>query len=115
MLTPSGAGRDFPPHISNPTDLVTSREATRDGFLLQALTKSGEKAVPYVEKAKALMLALRAGGSLDTLLANPVYRDELISAAGLSDKARGYFTPAELDERVKEVLTSVTSSAGAEW
>lgn len=117
MLTPPGDGvnRNLPPHIASAFDLVTSREATRDGFLLQAITKSGEKAAPYVDKAKALMWALRAGGSLDILLADLTYRDELIAAAGLSDKARKYFSPAELDEQVKEVLAVIASTAGEEW
>lgn len=117
MLTPPplGDGSNLPPHIATASDLVTSKEATRDGFLLQAIAKSSGKAVPYVDKAKALMSALRAGGSLDSLLSDPTYRNELISAAGLSDKARKYFTPNELDERAKEVLSSVVSTSGATW
>jgi hypothetical protein len=105
----------LPRYITSAADLRTSPEAKGEGFLTQALAKSGEKAVPYVEKAKALMTALSSGVSIDELLADPTSRDDLVVASGLSNKARKYFTEEQLEERVREVLTTIAGSAGDRW
>jgi hypothetical protein len=75
--------------ISCADDLTTSRTATRDGFLKQALQKT-QKANPYVQRAEALLTALSRVEAPEDLLDRADFRDDLIVASGFSEKARDY-------------------------
>lgn len=95
-----------PHHIREATDLVTPRAAIIDGFLEQARMKTQE-AVPFVDEAKRFMKALsgiKSERDLQKLLGDPTTRDALISAAGLSNKARGHLSQDELDQAALNVL-----------
>ncbi|MBV9851674.1 MAG: hypothetical protein JO250_18550 [Armatimonadetes bacterium] len=100
------------PHVRTAADLVTSHAAVRDGFLSQALAKT-EKATPYVENAQLLWTALQKVERVETLLDLPQFRDDLITAAGFSEKARGHLNKEELDEAVKRVFDTLFAQAGA--
>ena len=99
------------PHVRTAADLVTTHEAVRDGFLSQALAKT-EKAVPYVEKAQLLQAALQKVEQVETLLGLPQFRDDLITAAGFSEKARGHLSDTELNGAVKTVYDTLFAQTG---
>ncbi len=78
-----------PTHIRSASDLVTSHQAVSTGFLAQARAKT-EKATPYVEKAKRLLVALNGIQNieeLDSLTEDLELREALFAAAGFSNKA----------------------------
>lgn len=104
----------MPRYIQSSSDLVTSRDLTRAGFLSQALAKT-EKATPYVEEAHALLIALKGVDQPDRLLSIAKFRSDLISAAGFSEKARGHLGRAELDAEVRKVLATIATNAGSQW
>jgi hypothetical protein len=101
----------LPPRIHAFSDLVTSHRAVCEGFLRQAQAKT-ERATPYVEEAQLLLKALHEVASIELLLKNHQFRDDLIVAAGFSDKAIGHLSAAELDAAVKSVFEKVAASAG---
>ena len=74
--------------IKSSNDLVTSHDATRSGFLAQALQKT-EKAAPYVAQAHRLLDRLKEASAISELIGLDDIRDELITAIGFSDKAAG--------------------------
>lgn len=106
------------PHpISSAADLVTPRAAIIEGFIEQARMKS-EEAAPFVAEAKRFVKALsgvKSESDLHNLLADPETRDALISAAGLSDKARGHLSENELDQAALNVLHQFFSMEEGEF
>ena len=77
------------PHIANPSDLVTTQAARRDGFLEIALRRNTES-VPYIEQGRALWAKLKADTkSCEDILSLPELRPTLLLAAGFSAKAQG--------------------------
>ena len=100
------------PHVRTAADLVTPHEAVRDGFLAQALAKT-EKAIPYIQNAQSLWAALQKVEQVETLLGLPQFRDDLVTAAGFSEKARGHLSDAELNDAVRTVFDTLFAQAGA--
>ncbi len=79
----------LPAHITQiqkPTDLVTSIETTRDGFISQAKEKI-LRAKPYVDEAIEFKDALLNATHLTSVLAMHEFRPQLIAAAGFSAKS----------------------------
>lgn len=95
-----------PKFIKNSVDLQTKHRAICNGFLAQALQKT-EKATPYIKEAKIFYNALEMVGSIDDLLTIQKLRNDLASACGFSDKARGKLTDTELNGAIKKVLTRI--------
>ena len=95
-----------PKVITSYKDLETSHESIRDGFLLQAASKT-KKALPFIERAKAFHRALKPLRNIDELLKLAEFRDELISAGGFSDKAQSQLTPQELVYALKIILGNI--------
>lgn len=97
--------------IEKASDLVTSREQTRAGFIEAAMCKN-YKAQPYIEQAKTLKsLASRAGRAED-LLCIPQIRNCLLTASGLSDKSLQYFTDDDKTEAIRKMISEFLSPAG---
>lgn len=93
-----------PKHIKQATDLVTTHDAIRKGFLQQAVAKS-KAAVPYIARARAFREALSKVESVDTLSEDlPDFKDELAAAAGLSIKGASHLSKGELEKVVTESL-----------
>ncbi len=103
-----------PQHISSPDDLVTTHEATRQGFLEQAFAKT-EKAEAYLEDAILLKEALDEVPHVGSLIEMHPIRDHLMAAAGFSTKAQSHLSDAELDESLGRVLTSIAEKASDGW
>jgi type II restriction enzyme len=87
--------------IITPTDLVTSREQTRAGFIAFALEKN-RRSTPIIESAKSLkVLASKAKTAKDLLKISEI-RSALLTAAGLPDK--GGINLAGADEQILSLL-----------
>ena len=77
----------IPRYIKGPQDLVTTHKATCEEFLEQALAKT-EKATSFVAEAKLFWETLSKISDVTKLLQIRGHRDQLLAAAGFSDKAR---------------------------
>lgn len=104
----------IPKFIKSAEDLQTEHRAICDGFLAQALQKT-EEAQPFVEEAHIFYKSLKKAKSVGDLLAFPKYRNDLVSACGFSDKARGKLTKAELDDSIRKVLDRIYKESGSEF
>jgi len=100
--------------IKSSGDLVTSHDATRSGFLEQALRKT-EKAAPYVAQAHRLLGKLKKVSTISKLIEIDDIQDDLITAAGFSDKAAGYFSSEELKDSLLTVLEAIEAENGEKW
>jgi type II restriction enzyme len=97
--------------IKSPTDLVTSREQTRAGFIAFALEKN-RRSTPIIESAKSLkVLASNAKTAKDLLKISDI-KPALLTAAGLSDKAVGYFTEEDKDKAILGLIENFLEPAG---
>ncbi len=76
-------------HLKSYKSLITPYEETRAGFILLALEKN-RKATPFIEEAKALkVFASRVKLPKDLLRINEI-QNSLLTAAGISDKAKNH-------------------------
>lgn len=103
-----------PKFIRSSKDLVTSRDATRGGFLEQALRKTKE-ASPYIAQAHQFLNRLQQAQDPQSLVDFDEIRDELVAAAGFSDKATNYFSLSELKDALVQVLQRIEKEAGSDW
>ncbi len=106
----------LPLHIHSVDDLITSREATREGFLQQALTKT-QRAAPYIKEARNLKSILDTTDNIAELAqqsSQPI-RHALLAAAGFSDKARGRMTGNELTSALEAILIRIAEMAPDDW
>lgn len=78
-----------PAFITDADVLVTTRAATRAGFIEMALEK-GARAIPILGEARALRARAINLGSPQAVVNDVQIRQALLSAAGLSDKALNY-------------------------
>ena len=104
----------MPKFINSADDLITSHASTVEGFLKQALTKTG-KATLYSEAASRLHEVLQRVHDIETLdviLDDERYRPGLIAAAGFSTKATNHLTKEELDNAIKEVFSTLKDQLG---
>ena len=101
-------------YVGTSKDLVTTIDATQAGFLQQALRKTKE-ASPYVDRAKQLLDKLQVVKQPQELIGIHEIRDDLVTAAGFSDKATNYFSSSELENALLEVLQEIERTAGTEW
>jgi len=93
-----------PEHIKSPKDLVTTHSAICAGFLAQAVAKT-EKANPYVKAAIVFWRALRRVRVPRELIDAKELRDDLLAAAGFSEKAKEHLSDKELQDALRTVLS----------
>lgn len=99
------------PHLRSYTDLITTKEQTRAGFIEAALEKN-RKAQPYIEAAKTLRFyALKAENAVK-LLDIPEIQSGLLTASGLSDKAFQYFSDSDKEEAIRKMIEEFLIPAG---
>lgn len=97
--------------IKIPTDLVTSYQQTRAGFISFALEKN-RRSTPIIENAKSLkVLASKADNAKDLLKIVEI-RPALLTASGLSDKALIYFDERDKEESIKKLIKNFLEPAG---
>ena len=73
-------------HLSTSTDLITTPEEIRSGFVALALERS-RRATPFIEQARALKVAAMRVNHPNELLGIEGIRVALLTAAGFSEKA----------------------------
>lgn len=115
---PVRACRERDPHMSEligkADDLVTSREATCQGFLNQAFVKA-KKAAPYVTEAEKFWEELKKVEKSEDLLQNQLLRNDLISTAGVSEKALKYLKPADIDKILGGIIAGIKADREASF
>jgi hypothetical protein len=87
-------------HLNSASDLATTYEETRAGFIQQALEKN-DQATPYVAEAKALKLFAARLAHPRELLNFPEIKPILLTAAGVSAKALSYL---KADDQTTAIL-----------
>jgi len=103
-----------PRFIRSADDLVTSVQATQNGFLKQALRKT-EKAAPYVAEAQKLRKALEKTNSVHDLVGITGIQEALLTACGFSDKSTAYFNEEEQRATLVKILEVIADQAGDTW
>lgn len=91
-------------YVKDASDLVSTHEKTRNGFLEYALRKSKES-IPYIDKAKALksILEQKTNQPKDILKLDEI-KKSCYQAAGVSVKANKYLTDDDLNDILLEFI-----------
>lgn len=99
-------------HIKIPTDLVTTHEARRSGFLEYALRRNKES-IPFIDRAKALkaVLEVHTKQPRDILILSNV-RESLLEAAGISVKAKAHLSEADKNGLLHDFVEKVLMPSG---
>lgn len=93
------------------TALRSNSGDTAKAFASQAMRKA-ELAHLYIELAEAFAEELKeAGESIESLIGNPQLRQGLLTAVGLSEKAKQYFTPDAEQAYLTEILEKLNHSS----
>jgi len=100
--------------VKTPHDLVTASSATQLGFREQALRKA-EVAESFVKEARTLYMNLQELSDTTNLLTESSLFPQLMTAAGFSDKAKGYFSKDELLEALSDVLARLKGDDATSW
>lgn len=100
--------------IKSPSDLVTTHEQTRAGFVSAALEKN-KKASPVINAAKSLKVLASQAKTARDLLSIQEIRPALLTAAGLSDKAIGYFSEEDKDDAITRLIEQFLEPAGTSF
>ncbi len=101
----------FKNHLKSYEDLITPYEETRAGFIALALEKN-RTATPFVEEAKALkVFASRAKTPKELLEINEI-QDSLLTAAGVSDKAKAHLREEDKKEAIKGLIENFLEPSG---
>ncbi len=101
----------FNNHLKSSESLITPYEETRAGFISLALEKN-RKATPFVEEAKALkVFALKAKTPKELLQINEIQKS-LLTAAGMSDKAKNHLQENDKKEAIKGLIKNFLEPSG---
>jgi type II restriction enzyme len=101
----------FNSHLKSYESLITPYEETRAGFIYLALEKNRE-ATPFVEEAKALkVFALKAKSPKKLLLISEI-QNSLLTAAGISDKAKNHLKNEDKKEAIKGLIENFLEPSG---
>jgi type II restriction enzyme len=97
--------------ISSASELVTSRQETRTGFIEFALEKN-RRSKPFIDSAKAFRhFAGQVKVPADLLKIREI-REPLLTASGLSDKSLKYFTDEDKVIAINELIKNFLEPAG---
>lgn len=108
MTTPN---RPYLLHLKDSSQLVTTYEARRAGFVKAALEK-GRRSVPHVAAARSLLVKASRAKKAHDLLNMTDIRQGLLTAAGLSDKAIGHLTDQDRAAIIAEFIKNFLDPAG---
>ncbi|MBC7078654.1 MAG: restriction endonuclease, partial [Synergistales bacterium] len=104
--------RPYKAHLANWSDLVSSYEQIRAGFIALALERN-RRATPFVEQARALKAVASRVATPAELLTIPAIEPALLTAAGISDKAAIHLQPQDKAEAIQGLLRNYLEPAGA--
>lgn len=102
------------PHINSPQDLVTPRAEIRAGFIALALEKTKES-TPIVDAGKALKALASNARSPHELIDIKEIRGALLTAAGLSDKAKNHLTDLDQTKAIEKLIDEFLSPEGEDF
>lgn len=100
--------------IEKYTDLVTTREQTKVGFISMALEKN-YLALPYIEEAKSLKVLINDIDAPKDLLLQPILRSSLLTASGLSEKSLKFLDDDDKTEAIKGLIENFLEPAGENY
>ena len=101
----------FNNYLRSFADLITPHEETRAGFISLALEKN-RFATPYVQKAKVLRVLASRAETPKQLLKMSEIQDSLLTAAGLSDKAKNHLQEADEQEAINGLIENFLEPSG---
>lgn len=98
-------------HLRSAEDLISLPQDTRAGFIALALERN-RRATPYVSQGK--MLRVEASRVTEPLLLKQIDKIQaaLLTAAGVSDKAAGYFEDTDKTEAIDNLIVEFLEPAG---
>lgn len=102
-------------YIQCAEDLITTREARRNGFLDYALRRSIESE-PFIDRAKVLKIYLdtHSNKASDLLGLNEI-RESLLEAAGLSVKAKAHLSDEDKDNILANFIEKILVPMGVAY
>lgn len=100
--------------ITAASDLVTTHEQTRAGFLSIALEKN-RVGDPYVKNALAFKALVAGTKGPDDFLAMPEVRPFVLTASGLSEKSMKYLDEDDQTAAIKELIDKFLKPAGSDY
>jgi type II restriction enzyme len=98
-------------HLSGSSDLVTTYEEIRAGFVALALEKN-RRASPFVEQARSLKAAASQAKTPADLPNIESIQSALLTASGVSDKAMNYLLPQDKIEAIQGLISKYLEPAG---
>ena len=105
---------DYTNHLKSAADLVTLRTDTSAGFIKMSLERS-LRASTYVDQGRALRAATVAMPNVATLLSDTTLHQAILTAAGVSEKAKQYFLEADKQLAMSEFAEKYLQTAGAQF
>lgn len=101
----------FNNHLKSYESLITPYEETRAGFISLALEKN-RKATPFVEEAKVLKVFASKAKTPRKLLRISEIQKSLLTAAGISDKAKNHLQEDDKQEAIKGLIENFLEPSG---
>jgi hypothetical protein len=101
-------------YLKSSSDLVTSHEETRAGFVALALEKS-KNATPFVAEARALQEAAGSARKPTDLLKIKDIESGMLTASGLSDKAKNHLSLKDKRKAIENLIENFLKPAGAKF
>ena len=101
-------------HLSNSAALVTTKEAKRAGFVSAVLEKS-RIADAFITDARTLKVKAEMAKSPEELLNIIDIQADLLTAAGVSDKATAYLDETDRQEILQKYIERVLKPAGTKF
>lgn len=101
----------FNNHLKSYQSLVTPYEETRAGFISLALEKN-RKATPFVAEAKALKALAKNAKRPKDLLAISEIQNSLLTASGISDKAKNHLQEADKQAAISGLIENFLEPSG---
>ena len=103
--------KPFRQHLASSSDLVTTYEEVRAGFVSLALERN-RRATPFVEEARTLKsLTARVKAPIDLLKIHEI-QPALLTASGISDKAKKHLQDSDKEEAIQGLITNYLEPAG---
>ncbi len=101
----------FNSHLKSYKSLITPYEETRAGFISLALEKN-RKATPFIEEAKALKIYASQAKMPKDLLKVREIKNSLLTASGISDKAKNHLREEDKQEAIKGLIENFLEPSG---
>ncbi len=102
-------------YVRKASDLVSTQESQRNGFLEYALRRSKES-IPYIDKAKSLKVVLEQNTKKPKDILNlKEEKAECYQAAGVSIKAKKYLREEDLNHILLEFINEFLEPAGTQY